>query len=344
MSESVTTSSPLLRQRSNSAVLRLIDLIAQTTATSGAIMMIALLLILLIVIGIGAWPAMQKFGLAFLWHSRWSSGKKDFGAWPLIYGTLLTSGIAMAISIPISLGSSVFLTKLAPAIRIPIALTQSGIRWARPRALISVVSFLIELLAAIPSIAYGLWGVFIVVPFMQNTLQPAMDHSLGHLPIIGSFFANSGIGANILTAGLILSIMVTPIMTAIMRDVLAAAPPELEQGALGLGATWWQATRLVLGFSKMGILAAVILGFARAIGETMAVTMVIGNSIDMDPTITSPGYTIASILANQFNNADTAAEKHALVYAAFVLLVITTLINGIARLMVMRVTARARKR
>jgi phosphate transport system permease protein len=129
-----------------------------------------------------------------------------------------------------------------------------------------------------------------------------------------------------------------------MRDVLKVAPPELEQGALGLGATWWQATRLVLGFSAMGLFGAVILGFARAIGETMAVTMVVGNSIDMEKTVLSPGYTIASILANQFNNADTAAEKQALIYAAFVLLVITTLINAVARLMVMRVAARGKRR
>jgi phosphate transport system permease protein len=344
MSQSISTPSPLLRRHSNSALLNLIDFLTRTTATSGAIFMIALLVLLLIVVGIGAWPAMQKLGLPFLWHNRWSNAKKDFGAWPLIYGTLLTSAIAMAISIPISLGSAVFLTKLAPAVRLPVGWVKGSIRWARPRGLLTVVSFLIELLAAIPSIAYGLWGVFVLVPFMRDSVQPLMANSLGHLPLIGSFFSNSGVGANILTAGIILSIMVTPIMTAIMRDVLAVAPPELEQGALGLGATWWQATRLVLGFCKMGLFGAVILGFARAIGETMAVTMVIGNSIDMDPAVTSPGYTIASILANQFNNADTNAEKHALIYAAFVLLVITTQINGIARVMVMRAAARARKR
>jgi phosphate transport system permease protein len=384
MSEASKPSQPVLRQRSSAGWLRFMDLMVQGTATGGALLMIGLLVMLLIVVGIGAWPAMHKLGLAFIWHNRWSSVHADFGAWPLIYGTLVTAAIGMAISIPVSLGSAIFLTKLAPKVRLrnklvnliiaaiaallitslftAIALSSGlhplfallaalltlpvafGLVYLALPHFVLVTSFLIELLAAIPSIAYGLWGVFVLVPLMQNTVQPIMADTLAHIPLIGSFFSNTGIGLNILTAGIILSIMVTPIMTAIIRDVLSVAPPELEQGALGLGATWWQATRLVLGFSKMGILGAVILGFARAIGETMAVTMVIGNSIDMDNTVTSPGYTIASILANQFNNADTDAEKHALVYAAFVLLVITTLINGIARVMVMRVAAKGKRR
>jgi phosphate transport system permease protein len=178
---------------------------------------------------------------------------------------------------------------------------------------------------------------------MQKT-QPTIAHSIGTLPFIGQCFQNYGYGTNIFTAGIILSIMVTPIITAIIRDVLAVAPPELEQGALGLGATWWQATRLVLGFSKMGILGAVILGFARAIGETMAVTMVIGNSIDSDNSLFASGQSIASLLAVQFRNADTEGEIQALIYAAFMLLVITTLINGIARVLIVRVAAKGGKR
>jgi phosphate transport system permease protein len=344
-STAATISPPALRRRMNTGWLHLVDRAVQATVTGGAYFMIGLLVLLLIVVGIGAWPAMQRFGIAFLWHNRWSSVHHDFGAWPLIYGTLLTSIVAMAISIPVSVGSAVFLTRLAPAIRLPMGIGPGGVKWVKPRFLVSVIGFMIELLAAIPSIAYGLWGVFVLAPFMQDTVQPLMARTIARLPLIGFFFANDGLGGNnMLTASIILAIMVIPIMTAIIRDVLAVAPPELEEGALGLGATWWQATRLVLGFSKMGILGAVILGFARAIGETMAVTMVIGTSVQMHNTITSPGYTIASILANQFNNADTDAEKHALVYAAFVLLVLTTLINGLARVMVMRMAARARKR
>lgn len=337
-----------VRRRSSSGRLKAVDALTHGTAMGGALLMTGLLLLLFIVVGYGAWPAMQKFGWAFLWTDRWSATKGVFGAYPLIYGTLVTAGIALFISFPISLGSAIFLTKLAPKLRLPIpnfrGKSNARLVWVSPRQIVTIISFLIELLAAIPSIAYGLWGVFVLVPFMQETVQPAMENTLGQLPMVGPYFINSGMGYNLFTAGLILSIMVTPIMTAIIRDVLAVAPPELEQGALGLGATWWQATRLVLGFSAMGILGAVILGFARAIGETMAVTMVVGNSMDLEKTITSPGYTIASILANQFNNADSDAEIQALIYAAFVLLVITTLINAIARILVMRVAARARRR
>jgi phosphate transport system permease protein len=346
MSELTTnTPDPVLRRRMNPGWLRLVDRVVHTTVTGGAFVMIGLLVLLLIVVGIGAWPAMKTLGVAFLWHKDWSAVHHEFGAWLLIYGTLLTSIVAMAISIPVSLGSAIFLTKLAPAVRLPVGFGRDGVKWVKPRSLVSVISFMIELLAAIPSIAYGLWGLFVLAPFMHDTVQPLMAHTIARLPLIGFFFADAGLGGNnMLTASIVLSIMVIPIMTAIIRDVLAVAPPELEQGALGLGATWWQATRLVLGFSRMGILGAVILGFARAIGETMAVTMVIGTNIKMSDSITSPGYTIASILANQFNNADTDAEKHALIYAAFLLLVITTLINGLARVMVMRVAAKGRKR
>ncbi len=336
------------RQRSSARWLRFLDGMTQSAAVGGALVMVGLLVLLLVVVAHGAMPAIHKFGWSFLWTSRWSPTKGIFGALPVIYGTLVTSLIALIISFPISVGSAIFLTKLAPKLRIPIpnfrGHSDAQLSWISPRHIVMVTSFLIELLAAIPSIAYGLWGVFVLVPFMQKTLMPALAGTLGHLPLVGGLFLNIGIGYNIFTAGLILAIMVTPIMTAIIRDVLSVAPPELEQGALGLGATWWQATRLVLGFSKLGILGGVILGFARAIGETMAVTMVIGNSADIDTTLMAPGQSIASLLANQFINADTDAEKHALIYVAFVLLVITTLINGIARVMVMRVSGKARRK
>jgi phosphate transport system permease protein len=174
-----------------------------------------------------------------------------------------------------------------------------------------------------------------------------MASTIGTWPYIGPFFDNTenyGVGFNIFSAGVVLAIMVTPIMTAIIRDVLLVAPPELEQGALGLGATWWQATRLVLGYSKMGIFGAIILGFARAVGETMAVTMVVGNGHQIATSLFSGGFSIASKLANQFRNSDTEGEVQALIYAAFVLLIITLLINSIARLMVMRLATRAKRR
>jgi len=247
MSEFAPTSAaePLLitsRKRSNAGMLKFIDRFTHASAMGGALAMTGLLLLLFCVVAYGAWPAMQKLGLAFLWNNRWSVSKQNFGAYPLIYGTLVSSTVALVISFPISLGSAIFLTKLAPKLRIPIPNfrrdSDAQLAWVSPRHIVTVVSFMIELLAAIPSIAYGLWGIFVLVPFMQSTVQPAMANTLGHLPLVGQYFENSvGMGQNLFTAGLILSIMVTPIMTAIMRDVLAVTPPELEQGALGLGAT-----------------------------------------------------------------------------------------------------------
>jgi phosphate transport system permease protein len=296
----------------------------------------------------------MKFGFSFLTTAVWNPVAEKFGALPIIYGTLASSFLAILFSVPISIGSALFLVKLAPKVRIPIPSfrkdSANRFTFYSPRHLVTFASFLIELLAAIPSIAYGFWGVAVLVPFMQTNIQPWLAATLGHLPILGRFFDNQigrGTGNNILTASVVLSIMVTPIMTAIIRDVLAVAPPELEQGALGLGATWWQATKLVLNYSKMGIFGAIILGFARAIGETMAVTMVIGNTIDVHHpvfgSLLAPGQTISSVLANQFIEADTDEYRQALIYAAFVLLVITTLINGVARLMVMRVTSKKRR-
>jgi len=330
------------RKRSNLKLLNFLDGVTYSGALGGALLMFILLGVLTVSIFLGALPSIREFGFHFLMTSMWNPVTEKFGAAAVIYGTLVTSLVALVISVPISIGSALFLVKLAPKIRIPIPNfgNESDHRFTfySPRHLVTFVSFLIELLAAIPSIAYGFWGVAVLVPFMQTYVQPWMASALGNIPVIGRFFENPGSGSNIFTAAVVLSIMVTPIMTAIIRDVLAVAPPELEQGALGLGATWWQATRLVLNYSKMGIFGAIILGFARAIGETMAVTMVVGNSMTIQKSLFAPGQTIASLLASQFIEADTDQFTQALIYAAFVLLVITTLINGVARLMVMRVT------
>jgi phosphate transport system permease protein len=341
------------RRRGNVKLLRFLDGATFSSAIGGALLMVGVLVLFLAVIGHGAAPAFKKFGLAFLTSTDWiahpphdegaPAPPQVFGARTAIVGTLLTSAIALLIALPVSLGSAIFLTKLAPTIRVSIP-SAGGTKRISLRHGVAVISFMIELLAAIPSIAYGLWGVAVLAPAMQKHIQPFIENTLGQLPFLSDYFLNSGAGSNILTAGVILSIMVTPIITAITRDVLSVSPPELEQGALGLGATWWQATRLVLGFSKMGILGAVILGFARAIGETMAVTLVIGNSQSPDNSLLAPGQSIASLLAVQFNNADTDGEISALVYMAFVLLVITTVINGIARLMIVKVASKGAKR
>jgi phosphate transport system permease protein len=355
-----------IRNRANVVILRWLDRATYGSAIGGALCMLLLLLMFLFIVGHGAMPAIRQFGLHFLtatdWNANPAEGQPVFGARPLILGTLVTSGIAMVIAVPISVGCAVFLTKLAPKLRVVVPRLHpvNGRRCKRIslRHAVTVVSFMIELLAAIPSVAYGLWGFAVLVPFNKSFLQPFLSTTadlsklwsvlphwhvglhMSHWPIVGPAFVNTGYATNMFTSGIILAIMVTPIITAIVRDVLSVAPVDLEHGALGLGATWWQATRLLLGFSKMGILGAVILGFARAIGETMAVTMVIGNNASEDVSIFSTGHSIASKLAVQFANADTEAELHALIYAAFILLVITMLINGIARVMIVRVAAR----
>ncbi len=328
----------LSRQRTNSNSLLLMDKITYGMTLGGALLMVGLLLLILGVICNGAWPSIQKFGFGFLTSSAWGNRKGEYGVLPAIYGTLCTSITALVIAIPISIGSAIFLTKLAPKVRIPIP-TKNGVVQYYPRFLVTLVSFLIELLAAIPSIVYGLWGLAVLVPIMQLHVQPILGAVLGHLPGIGWLFDNSAnTGQNLFTTGVVLAIMVTPIMTSIIRDVIMVAPPELEQGALGLGATWWQATRLVLGFSKMGIFGAAILGFARAIGETMAVAMLIGDAKSID-TLLGPGRSITSLLASKFFDAESPA-----IYAAFVLLIITTIINTAARLMVMQVARKAKKK
>ena len=354
-----------LRQRANSAWLRFVDFLTFGGAFGGTMTLIGLLALLIGTILIGAFPSIHQFGFSFFTTSMWNPVTARFGAWPYIYCTLVTSLVALVISLPVSLGSAIFLVKLAPKIRFPIpsALlgksSPSGWTLLNPRIFVTVTSFLIELLAAIPSIAYGLWGVAVLVPIMQESIQPFLADSvilsdlplcgwlphwhvglyLAHIPGIGILFADPAAGSNMFTSSVVLAIMVTPIMTAIIRDVLAVVPPELEQGALGLGATWWQAMKLVIGFSKMGIFGAVILGFARAMGETMAVTMIIGNSRPSSYSLFSQGQTIASLLANQFNNADTDSERQALYFTALILLMITMLINGIARVILLRVTA-----
>jgi phosphate transport system permease protein len=354
------------RQRSNTGWLRWLDRLTYGAALGGALTTVALLVLILGVLCKGAWPAIHQFGWSFLYTTPWGNKKGEYGILPAIYGTLTTSGVALIVSLPVSIGSAIFLTKLAPKIRLPMPIwrraqeeTENGgatstqikvlpnstrnsvqFQWINPRPLVTVTSFLIELLAAIPSIVYGLWGIAVLIPLMQDHAMPVISATLGHLPLIGWMFQSveGSPGSNLLTAGVVLSIMVTPIMTAIIRDVIAVAPPELEQGALGLGATWWQATRLVLGFSKMGIFGAVILGFARAIGETMAVAMVVGDAKSMD-SLLGPGRTITSLLANKFSDNPSTA-----IYAAFVLLVITTAINGAARIMVMRAAAKAKRK
>jgi len=279
------------------------------------ILIAVILIALLIVLNIDAWPAIQKFGLSFLTSIEWDPVREEFGALPAIYGTLLSSLIGLVIAVPISLGSAVFLSELAP-------------EWMRKPC-----SFLIEMLAAIPSVIIGLWGLYVMVPFIRNPIEIWLGSNLGFLPL----FEGPPFGVGFLSAGIILSIMVIPIITAVSREVIAAVPLTQREAMLALGATRWEMiNRAVLPYCRSGLVGGVILGLGRALGETMAVTMVIGNAYVLSPSLFSPGATIASKVASEFNEASGDLYIGSLIELALVLFAITLLVNIIARLLVWR--------
>jgi phosphate transport system permease protein len=280
-----------------------------------ALIITVILVALLVVLNIDAMPAIQKFGASFLMSLDWDPVKEVFGALPAIYGTLLSSIIALIIAVPISIGSAVFLSELAPA-------------WIREPC-----SFLIEMLAAIPSVIIGLWGLFVLVPFIRSPIESWLGSHLGFLPL----FQGPPFGLGFLAAGIILAVMVVPIITAVSRDVMRAVPVTQREAMYALGATRWETIyRTVLPYCRSGLLGAVILGLGRALGETMAVTMVIGNSYALTSSLFSPGVTIASKIASEFSEASGDIYIGSLVELALVLFGITLLVNIIARLMVWR--------
>ncbi|CAN5820308.1 phosphate ABC transporter permease PstC [soil metagenome] len=269
-----------------------------------------------------AWLAIQAFGLGFLASSEWNPVSGEFGALPFIYGTVVSSLLAVLIALPLALGLAIFLTELAP-------------RW-----LAAPIAFGTELLAAIPSVVYGLWGIFVLVPWLRSNIQEPLADRLGDtIPL----FAGPAYGVSMLAGGVILSIMIIPFISAVTREVLAAVPPAQREGALALGATRWEMIwQVVLPFAVPGILGAVILGLGRALGETMAITMVIGNRPDMPISLFQPGYTMASVLANEFAEATGDLYLAALMNIGLVLLGITIVVNALARLLVWRVARRGR--
>lgn len=267
----------------------------------------------------GASLAIHRFGFGFITSSTWDPVAEQFGAWPLIFGTLLSSTLALVIAVPLSLGVAIYITEFAPrAIRQPIA-------------------FVIELLAAIPSVVYGLWGIFVLIPLLKKFVFPFLRDTLGFLPIFqGTIYGNS-----VLAASIILAIMVMPFIMSVAREVLLAVPASQREAALALGATRWEAvTSAILPYARSGIFGAVILGLGRALGETMAVTMLIGNRHEIAASLFAPGYTMAAVIANEFSEAATDIHFAALTYVALVLFVVTVLVNGAARLMIWRVSAR----
>jgi len=256
--------------------------------------------------------SISKFGWKFLTETTWDPVAEIYGALPSIFGTVVSSFLALLIAVPLSLGVAIYLSELAP-------------RWLE-----KPLSFLVELLAGIPSIVYGLWGIFVLVPWLRSEVQPFLYEHLGFLP----FFRGPMYGFSMLAAAIILSIMVLPIITSISRDIMKSVPSIQKEAALALGATKWEATKIVLMNSKSGILGATMLGLGRAIGETMAVTMVIGNRPIISLSLFDPGYTMASIIANEFTEATTELYLSALIELALILFVITIIINASARLLV----------
>lgn len=284
--------------------------------TLAALFVPALLVALFIELFHGAGLSMSTFGLHFLSDSTWDPVAGEFGAFPLIFGTLLTSFIALLLAVPLSLGVAIYLTEFAPqVIRKPVAM-------------------LIELLAAIPSVVYGLWGVFVLIPVLKSSVFPALRGVLGFLP----FFKGAIYGPSVLAASLILTIMIMPFIMSVSRSVLLAVPNSQREAALAMGATRWEAVRTVIvPYARSGILGAVILGLGRALGETMAVTMLIGNRHDISASLFAPGYSMAAVIANEFSEAATELHISSLTYVALLLFLVTVLVNAAARLLIWRV-------
>jgi phosphate transport system permease protein len=287
----------------------------------GVLTVLALALPLLIValfvqLFVSALPAIQRFGFSFLWTSTWDPVAEIYGAAPMIFGTLASSLIALLIAVPLALGVAIFLTEFAP-------------RWVR-----QPVAFVVELLAAIPSVVYGLWGVFVLIPFLRSYVVPPLKAALGWTPFFqGVFYGNS-----LLAGGLILAIMIVPYIAAVAREVLLAVPTSQREAALGMGATRWEVVwTAVLPYGRAGLIGAVILGLGRALGETMAVTMVIGNRHDIGLSALQPAYTMAAAIANEFSEATTDTYLAALFEVGLILFVITVLVNASARLLIWRV-------
>jgi phosphate transport system permease protein len=284
-------------------------------------------LLILLLIGLMAYEmyvnsslSINQFGWKFFINSVWDPVQEEYGALPFIYGTLVSSVLALVIALPLSLG---------------IAITLSQLPWPW---LEKPLSFLVELLAGIPSIVYGLWGFFVMVPWIRETVEPLLSENLGFLPL----FRGAPYGVGMLAAGMILSIMILPIISSISRDILNAVPRSQTEAALALGSTKWEATKIALSYSRSGIIGAVMLGFGRAFGETMAVTMVIGNRPTISASLFDPGYTMASVLANEFTEATTPMYLSALMEIALVLFIVAILVNSFARLLVWSVTKKVR--
>jgi phosphate transport system permease protein len=303
--------------------LRLGDAAFRHLTRAAAVTVLVILGGIIVSLVYGSLPALRTFGVGFLFEQSWNPVTEKFGAIAPIYGTVVTSFIAMLIAVPVGLFIALFLTELCPM-------------WLR-----RPIGIAIELLAGIPSIIYGIWGLFVFAPFLQQYVQPFLITVFGHVPVLSTLFEGPPYGIGILTAGLILAIMVLPFITSISRDVFEAVPPVLKEAAYGLGCTTWEVARyVVLPFTRVGVIGGVMLGLGRALGETMAVTFVIGNAHRISGSILAPGTTISATIANEFTEAVGDLYTSSLIALGFILFVITFIVLAFARLMLMRLNAR----
>ena len=283
-------------------------------------------LILIIVSGIflqllsSSLPTIYKFGWNFFVSSTWDPVQEQYGALPFIFGTCVTSILALLLAVPIGVGAAIFLAEYAP-----------------PK-IAKLISILVDLLAAIPTVIYGLWGIFVLVPFMRSTVQPFLGKYLGFLP----FFQGANYGVGFLSASIILAIIIIPFIISVSREVILAVPLVYKESAYALGSTRWEAIRnIVLSYGKVGILGSVILALGRAIGETMAVTMIIGNNVTISSSLFSPGYTMASVIANEFSEATSKTYLSALIEIGLVLFLFSIIVNILARFLIWSVTSQS---
>jgi phosphate transport system permease protein len=303
--------------------LRVADIVFRALTRAAAVGVLIILGGVIISLIDGSLPALRAFGFNFLIEERWNPVTEKFGALAPIYGTLVTSFIAMLIAVPVGLLIAMFLTELCPL-------------WLR-----RPIGIAIELLAGIPSIIYGIWGLFVFAPFLQETLQPFLIATFGNIPVLSTLFAGPPYGIGMLTAGLILAIMVLPFITSISRDVFDAVPSVLKEAAYGIGCTTWEVVRyVVLPYTRVGVIGGVMLGLGRALGETMAVTFVIGNAHKVSPSLLAPGTTISATIANEFTEAVGDLYTSSLIALGLILFVITFIVLAIARYMLLRIERR----
>ncbi|MDX8479366.1 phosphate ABC transporter permease subunit PstC [Mesorhizobium sp. VK24D] len=322
VSEAVTSSA----MRTREATVRrfaFTDMVFRAATRASAILVLVLLGGVAISLVAGSWEALSKFGFSFLTSEAWNPVTENFGALAPIYGTVVTSAIAIIIAVPIGIGIAVFLTELCP------------------RPLRRPIGIAVELLAGIPSIIYGIWGLFVFAPFLQTTIQPFIINIFHGIPGLSSLFAGPPYGIGLLTSSLILAIMVLPFITSITKDVFDTVPAVLKESAYGIGCTTWEVTRrVVIPYTRVGIMGGVMLGLGRALGETMAVTFVIGNAHRISASLFAPGTTISATIANEFTEADGSIYTSSLVALGLILFIITFIILALARYMLLRIDSR----